>query len=209
MTDQDIFRLMLAEARQNFRAAPRIFNANEMNELRIRPPVWMQEDRKDKLWEQYRNMKGIFENGHVVWGRLIQANAILFEEGADDAPAAWLYSSDPYFEEEVDGLAVIATGLFDTKGEQTGDPAVQRFADMLHDERERQLRLPIPVSMTGGLPVTYTCGVVVRSHLPVPFLADSLFPLIIAPNISEATWILPSRYWPEHMLNVWFSALDG
>ncbi|MCB9934919.1 MAG: hypothetical protein H6840_04420 [Planctomycetes bacterium] len=209
MSDQGIFSLMLAEARHNFRAAPRKFTADEMNDLRVRPPAWMQGDRNDRIWEQYRSMKAIMENGQVVWGFLIQANQVLFQEDSEDAPAAWLYSTDSWFEEDVDGLAEIAHGLFETKGQQTGDPEVQRFADMLHDEHERQLRLPIPKSMTGGRPATYTCGMVVRSHLPVPFLADSLFPLVIAPRYSEATWILPSRFWPEPMLTEWFKALDG
>jgi hypothetical protein len=208
MENEGIFRALLNSTRRNFRPAPRQFSAEEARDLTARPPTWMMEVRRDKIWEQFNKARQIFEQGHVVWGHLIQANQILFEEGPDDAPAAWLYSADPYFEEDVDSLGAIAHGLFETKGKRTGDREVQRFADMLHDERERQLRLPIPKSMTGGRAVTYTCGMIVRKHLPLPFLADALFPLVVAPHVSEATWILPSRYWADDLLNHWFSALD-
>lgn len=203
-----MFGEWIQQTRQNFGKPPRTFSSEVAREIMVLPPAFMHENKKDKFWKQYNEFKAIFAYGSVVWASMIQANAILFQEHPADAPAAYLYSLDPYFDHNPDQLEEIAGNLADTKGRHGYDREVQRFADMLADEFERQLRLPIPKVLTSGHDVVYTCGVIARRHLPLPFLAAGLFPLIVLPGKTDANWVLPSRWWADGLLQFWFEALD-
>jgi hypothetical protein len=45
--------------------------------------------------------------------------------------------------------------------------------------------------------------VVSRNHLPGGRLLDNLFPLLVAPERTEATMILPGRFWPLKLVQSW------
>jgi len=198
-----MFQEIMDDIRRKFGEPPRRFSIGDKLALSASKPLLMPPG--DRLIMQYQHRKEIFRTGKVVWGHIIQANEKLFLPGSECLPAAWLYSLDPHFDEQVEELEDIALDLFDTKGEETGDPELQRFADTLADEYERIMSLPIPKSVTGGRDVTYTVGNVHRRFIPTGRLAQSFFPLVVAPSITPATWILPSRWWSEPLVAMWRS----
>lgn len=204
-----MFGQWIEQTRQNFGNPPRSFSGDVAQQIMVRPPSFLFENKRDKLWKQYNQFNAIFAHGVVVWAHIIQAHHTLFEEHPEDAGAAFLYSLDPYFDDNAFDLEEVAANLFDTKGQRIRDREVQRFADMLADEYERQLLLPIPRSLTRGRDVIYTCGVIARRHLPLPFLARALFPLIVVPGKTDASWVLPSMWWADGLLQMWFEALDA
>lgn len=167
----------------------------------LRAPSWLPAD--DALRRIYDDQWRLRRDGRVVWGHIVQANALLFEPGSGCHPAAAIWSPDPWYDGNLPELAAIAGGMYETKGESTGDPALQRFADLLADEMERQMRLPLPAALTGGRKVFYTTIMVHREHLPEPVLKVPFFPLLACPTGTDATAILPSRWWSPQALQLW------
>ncbi|MET8751916.1 hypothetical protein ABZW32_17715 [Streptomyces sp. NPDC004667] len=68
---------------------------------------------------------------------------------------------------------------------------------MLASEMDREMRLEVPRRLTGSAAVYCTDVIVARRHLPGRVLKDSLFPLLIAPERTAMTMMLPSRFWPS------------
>jgi hypothetical protein len=195
-------RTFLEETRQKLGQAPRSFSIAERFYLHVRPAPWMHASN-DRLLDIYRHRKALLQRGQVVWGHLIQANAQLFRPGANDCPAAAVYSRDPFFDDQLATLSRIANALYDLKGTQPDDPTLARFAHTITDERERIMKLAVPHKLTGGRDVFYTVIMVHRKHLPDGYLTDSVFPLLIHPPDIEATLIVPSRYWSPGLVGRW------
>ncbi len=203
-----MFQAMLHDTRRKFGGPPRRLDGDAIRGIRTSPPDFLHTNPNDALWLQYRQRHAIFTHGEVVWGQVVQANNVLYDDAQPhDAPAAYIYSLDEFFEDDVMALAEIADTLYAIKGEATDNPATQRFADMLGNEYERQLLLQVPYDLTDGRDVYYTCGVIPRGYLPVPQLAAPLFPLVIVPGKTEATWVLPSMWWSQELIDMWIDAV--
>ncbi|MFJ7128784.1 hypothetical protein [Streptomyces sp. NPDC098101] len=67
---------------------------------------------------------------------------------------------------------------------------------MLASEMDREMRLEVPRRLTGSAAVYCTDIVVARRHLPGRTPSESVVPLLIAPEHTEMTMMLPSRFWP-------------
>jgi hypothetical protein len=195
---------LLEQCRQKFGPPPRSFSLRERFYLWMAPPDWMI-GKRDELWRVYRSRKQLVRDGQVVWAALIQANFQLFSPGSSNCPAAVVYSTDPSFDSEPYALEEIARSLFRLKGTAPEDPALQKFAHDLTDERVRSMKLALPHSLTQGRDVFYTCIMVHRPHLPDRYLAAGLLPLVVQPELTEATLILPSRFWSDELLALWRS----
>jgi hypothetical protein len=180
----------------------------ELSAIRSAPPDFMHSNPHDPLWKQFRQRQAIFTHGELVWGQIVQGNSTLYEDGTHDAPAAYIYSLDPEFDDDVITLAEIADTLYELRGETTDSPETQRFADMLGDGYQRELLAQVPYSVTDGRDVYYSCGIIPRKYLPTPRIAMPLFPLVIVPGKTEATWMLPSRWWPTDLIEMWIDALE-
>jgi len=193
----DICREFLGSAPRNFTTA------DWRGGLRMPPPRWLKRMRKDELWEIYHHRKELLQHGRVVWACVVQANEVLFGPGKFDAPAMAIYSPDAYFDDHLEDLLHLGTRLFALKGTQLQDPEEQRFAEIISNERERAMRLRVPDAMTDGHAVISTSIMVHRRHLPDGILVKRMVPLLIHPNTTPATIILPSRYWPPALLYAW------
>lgn len=198
----DALRL-IQETRQKLSMPPRSFSFFDRRALKMRAPFWM--TPLDRLYLVYRQQDHLLEQGQVVWGCIVQANTLLFKTGRGDHPAAVLYSPDPFFDEDVDLLLRIAYGIYSLKGTLPLDETLARFAHMITNEMERQLRLPLPLGMTEGREVFYTTIMVPRKHLPDRKLSQGVFPLLISPEQTPAAMILPSTFWPEPLTRLWVS----
>ncbi|MFI0967492.1 hypothetical protein ACH4S8_39825 [Streptomyces sp. NPDC021080] len=156
----------------------------------------------DPLLEILERQDLLLEQGVVVWASLVQANNLLFEPGRTDHPAVVLYCADREFDDRPEHLRYVARRLFSVKGKLLPDPLLQPFANMLCRELSREMRMPVPQSLTGSTAVYCTNVMVARRHLPTGTLNHALFPLLIHPTCDE-TMILPSRFWPDDLRNAW------
>jgi hypothetical protein len=175
---------------------------------RLRQPAWMRATPDDQLRLVYQDQWPLRKRGRVHWGHIIQANTLLFAPGPHDHPAAVLWSPDEWYDDHLDELARIASSLYSLKGEQTGDAELQRFADLLADERTRKMRLVIPRALTGGRAVFYTTVMVHRRELPVPWLKTPFFPLLTPHADGVATMLMPARDWPDALRRLWVAVGD-
>ncbi|MGW6486256.1 hypothetical protein [Streptomyces sp. NPDC055056] len=160
----------------------------------------------DPLLEILERQDLLLEQGVVVWASLVQANNLLFEPGRSDHPAVVLYCADREFDDRPEHLQYVARRLFSVKGKLLSDPLLQPFANMLCRELSREMRMPVPQSLTGSTAVYCTNVMVARRHLPAGTLNRALFPLLIHPTCDE-TMILPSRFWPDGLRNAWGGVL--
>ena len=193
---------VIAGVRDKLGPAPRSFGFSEWLGLRAWAPwwVWLADD---PLKEVYKRQRTLMREGRVVWGHIVQANELLFESGNGDCPAAALYSPDPALDGQLELLREIAHGLFDLKHTQPSDPELSVFARTLTDEMERLMKVRVPPKLTSGYEVYYTTIMVPRKHVPERKLALPFFPLLIAPQATEATMILPWRYWSTELVDQW------
>lgn len=166
-------------------------------------PKWYRKSKDHRFDRHFSDQEKLLTGGTCVWGQIVQANAQLFQKGKQDTPAAVIYSEDPSAKENPEILYNAAQALYSMKGQEVGDPALQEFADLLANEMDAPLRMPIPVTLTEGIQCYYTSILVARNHLPRRVIGSMLFPLVIHPTETDATMILPHRFWPEFFVNIY------
>ncbi len=172
--------------------------------LRISPPAWMNPSEDDRFLRLYHDQRLLFQQGEVVWAHIIQANEGLFEpHDPDDLPAALVYGSGRYFDDHLDDLSFIAHHLFAIKGREMRHPELAKVAKCLADEIEVRFNHPLPPVLPTAGPIHYSAVMIHRKHLPVPHLAQLWFPLLVCPEQTKMSMILPSRYWAREMIDAW------
>ena len=168
-------------------------------------PEWVWRCKEENgLQLIYKHHRMIRDFGQVVWGCIVQANNELFDRRQhDDCPAVAIYSLDPYFDGRLSELREIASCIFELKGENYEDNELRLFSRVLSNERTTLMKQPVPKYLTGGRDVFYSTIMVHRKQLPVPFLDEVFFPLLVAPEYTTATMILPKEYWGNRTLWMW------
>jgi len=157
----------------------------------------------DAIWRIYLQQGVLLTKGRIVWGTLIQANKQLFHPGMHDCPAMALYSLDPYFDTHPDELMALAHRLFSLKGTRPADRDELHFARVVTDEMDRSMHLPVPLSLTDGRECFASVIMVYRRHLPGRYLSQGLFPLLVRPEMTKVSMIVPSKYWSSDLLRAW------
>jgi hypothetical protein len=158
----------------------------------------------EALLKILREQDLLHERGQIYWGYLVEANNLLFQPTNDHTlPAAIIYSTDPFFDSQIDLLESIANNLSDLKENPSADPEVREFVRITTDEFERILRLELPLSCCHGRSVYYATCLVQPHHLPRGFIAKPWFPIIADFDETEVVKILPSHLWPEKLSMHW------
>jgi hypothetical protein len=150
----------------------------------------------------YEDQKTLFTGGEVVWGHLVQANRLLFSPGSLDHPAAIIFSLDSYFDKNLYNLETIAHKLYEQKG-QEAEPELAYFVDVITDEFKAPFNVQLPYSLTENREVYFTSIMVCRKHLPQNKLISGWFPILTNPGLTNASIILPSRYWDSQLTTLW------
>ena len=207
-----IGREIIELCRERFGPPPRSFPRHADRDLRLGAPLWLRMTRDGALRavldDVLERQEMLLAHGRVVWGSVVQAEASLFRPGRGDRPALVIYSPDPAFDEMPDDLQDIAGRLFGLRGTAPADPDLADFAAMLGDPSRRPSRRPVPRPLVGSLPVFATTVLVARRHLPDRHLAAGTFPLVVHPE-TDSTMLLPGRFWPPPLLELWRAAADG
>lgn len=153
----------------------------------------------------YKDASILYKEGIVANSCLVQANELLFKKGIFDCPACVLFSTDKYYDDNIEELETIATQLYSYKDVENAPNNIRRFTDAITDEHSTLLNVKLPDEITNGRAVYYTSIVVHRKHIPDRYLKHRYVPLLVAPNKTKASIILPKHYWSEEMLDVWNS----
>jgi hypothetical protein len=174
----------------------------------LTPPLWMIKYHDRRFCRLYRDRHILFKHGQIVWGRIVQANTQLFQPGKIDCPADIVCSPDPIFNSNIQDLVRIARELYDLKNQTIEHPEVldlKILADALTNEMEALFNVKIPDSIALDKLVYFTTIMVHRKHIPCGYLKASWFPVLIAPDKTPASMILPARYWSPYLLKIWRS----
>jgi hypothetical protein len=167
----------------------------------IHAPFWIYRNN-DPLVMQYQNQKLLFKEGRVVWCAFIQANELLFRPGQFDHPLCIVYGQGTEYDNHPEMLTEIASTLFSQKNREQYDKELKEFGRIITDEKERNFNLIIPQQYTQGIKTYYTSLMAARKHLQKKILRRKIFPLLIAPEKTQAVMMLPYYYWPRALQKI-------
>jgi len=197
------FQKAINECRAAFGNAPREFSMYREWRNKIPKPFWLLLENDQCYNEILCQQSHLLKRGSIIWGGIIQANSALFSKGSFNHPAAAIYSFDQNVDKSPEVISFIASQLFSYKGMQASNPEIQTFSDKLADEIETDLKLKIPEELTEGVDCFYTSILVHRNHLTNKVLSMKVFPLLVNPEETKATMILPFKYWSKSLINLW------
>ncbi len=167
---------------------------------KLRCPNWA---RRDPLVQVFRDHSILLEEGRVVWAHIIQANSQLFGSGERGCPGEIVY--DPAGAKGPRELAKVAGQMFSLKGTTPYDPALREVADYLSDELTRVFGRKVPRALSNE-PLLYSTIYFTRRHLPHGRLCLPYFPILISDRCEGSTMVLPARWWPKELLELWDQA---
>jgi hypothetical protein len=173
--------------------------------LKIPRPGWVKENYfgDDKLLHFFTGQKKLLTQGMIVWGVLIQANQILYNRGIGNAPGEVVYYRERNINPDVDELVEVSDRIAALKDTSPEDSELKVIADYLTDETVRVFGLPVPRSLSLNLNCAISTVMFSRKHLPNRRLSQSFFPLIVSPEEPHIAMVLPSRYWPDELIEIW------
>jgi hypothetical protein len=203
-----VYQEAISQCAYNFGSSPRrISLLDRLTYWRVIRPQWMQLLPNDPLEKLFLNLTRLRRDGVVVWGHIIQANSLLFSSGSVNCPAEMVYSLEDGTRADPSYLSSVAADLFSLKNTKPNQPEFAPIADYLTNERTRWFGKPVPSSISPRRPCRISTIYVVRKHLPGPSrcLERPLMPIIVHPKPPYVALVLPSRYWPDDLLEWWQS----
>jgi hypothetical protein len=171
--------------------------AEEKHAVRINAPLWIDRDPMRRTFFRHTD---IWNGGKVVWGRIVQANNMLFSPGQDDCPADVLYDTSAKL--PFTALKGPSARLFALRSGATANPEEKAFADHLNNELTRAAGITVPKSIS-ELPLLVSTVLIHRPHLPDGKLSLAFFPVVMNEKHPGAIMVLPSRWWPVGFRELW------
>jgi hypothetical protein len=169
--------------------------------VNMTPPGWITGDPLSTLFE---HEKILLEEGHIVWGALIQANHALFKPGAlFSAPGEVLY--DPAGRMPPALLLDVARRILLLKESEQNDPVPASTAEALADDTRRVFGMAAPEEL---LPYRLLISSTYFEQAQMPDMRMTLpwFPLLISERCPGVVLFLPSIFWPEAFREEWLGA---
>ena len=88
------------------------------------------------------------------------------------------------------------------------DEGLKPFARALTDEMARPMRPRLPRPLCEGKKAYLTTCLIRPSHLPGGHVAAGYFPLLVWPEGTQSVLVLPARYGPEELRELWRESPD-
>lgn len=160
-------------------------------------------DKNHPLSLAAANQNLLYKEGRVVYACVAEANPSIFHEGDDICKATVVFSEDELFDEMPNLLAEIAIKVTALRDTPDLPESCLQILDMLNGKTERKLNVKLPYELSYNKEVYVTAIYVLRQHLPKPYLKRGFFPILVLPEKTDASIILPSHYWSKDMLSEW------
>lgn len=174
---------------------------SQISYLSMPSPSWLARDPLKAAVDTYPKL---WIGGKIVWASLIQANGTLFSVGDNTSPGEVVY--DPVGTLDHTELRKIARKLGALKGTKPSDPVALAIANHLTAETTRAFGLPVPESISSKS-LRVATVLFHREHLPNKRLTLNYFPLLIHPAYPGIAMVLPSRWWPQELIDRWLGAI--
>jgi len=200
---------MFIDFKREIEALRQSFMCDYKNAMKLSKPHFIAHETWHKNYEELSALK---ETGDIHYASLVQANVNLFKYSVfspqyiENAPAAIIFSTDRYYDENPLELQKIATTLFGYKGinELTGSVAPENLkiiVDAVTDEYQCLYNVKLPDDISNKTDVFYTTIMVYRQHIPDKKIIGSIFPVVTRPNNLLSTMILPKQYWTSKFID--------
>lgn len=193
----------LEDSIRRFGRSPRWLLRDRFSYLRIPRPPFLQHFPSDKIGLVFQHSRRVFTRGTVVWGRIIQANSLMFEDGVDDCPGELVYSLEDADVADTSHLQYVAEKLYALKGTTPKDVESARVADYLTKETVRVFGLPVPKSISPRVRCRISTTFFVRKHLPNRRLSGLILPVVVNPQPPHVALPLPAKYWCPDLVRQW------
>ena len=184
------------ESRQKLGAAPRALSRAQRKELLRKAPPWSVGDALSRVTDSQRLL---LEEGRIAPAALVQANSQLWAPDQSDSAALCLWSEHARFESDSRRLRELALSIFDLKDTQPeDDDPLKPIAHAVTAESSRPLNVPLPENWGEENIKFYLSALLVwRAHLPCGFLTSTILPVLVLPEKTDATMILPGQFWAD------------
>jgi hypothetical protein len=173
----------------------------------VQRPDWLDEEPNDGLNLLFEHMDSVWSDGIVVWGHIIQANVLMYEDNDPECPGELVVvlDRDPHI--KLEDLLDIAYEIGSLKDdEQEHDDLALRFiGNYLRDERIRLFGHLVPDCLSPRNHARISTTFFVRKHLPKGRLCCGLLPVLVLPREPYFAMTLPERYWPKDFIDFWVS----
>ena len=193
----------LDRSKAKFGTAPRKFPQSIRNYLKLNKPPWLPQVPDDKINLIFEHSDRVLRDGVVVWGRVIQANQQLFEDGEHDCPGEVVYSLDDSRKVDVGFLEQLATKLFSLKGTEPSHEELAPIANYLTDQMIRVYGLDVPRILSPNLNCKISTVFFDRKHLPNQKLCSLWLPIVVSRSAPFVATPLPERFWPRDLKELW------
>lgn len=165
------------------------------------PPAWLR--GADPLYGAYVHGERLLRNGEVVWGHVVQANTLLFSPASGhDCPAAVLHAEDASCDHALHRLSRAAHEAYELKEKRPVAAGYKEVGAYLADEHTRGSKMPVPPGIARGRRLVITDVLIHRAALPLPYLASTFFPVLVAPDIPTVI-LLPAPLWADDLVEAW------
>ena len=188
--------------------SPRTLASSDVTRL-MRPMPNFDLPSKDPLKQLWSDQLVLQTNGDVGAARLFLVSENFFFEGEGDGPACALYTFDEYLWRQPYLLDDICASLHRYCEEMDSVAPLGAWGGRAYyevsDITRRPFAFQLPPSLSRGHVVYLTTIVIHREHLPIPWLADSLLPILACrdPRITPAALIVPSYFWSLDLVSAW------
>jgi hypothetical protein len=161
-------------------------------------PAWL--GIHDGLWKAEAARPWLIQHGRLVRGWLVMANDLLFHRGERAYPGLVLYA--PAGDVDAESLEEIATAVFEMRGRELVAPQLAALAAELAKPAARPFDLRVPPAVARGHDVRIGSLVIHRKHLPRPYLAAPLLPILVHAEAPAVT-LLPAPLWADDLRDAW------
>lgn len=181
--------------------APRKFSWFErLVRIRCDKPSW--DWKNNELAITINNWYDIYKYGTVAWGKVIQANVLMFSEGIHDCPGELIVCKDNFSYNEIVSLA---HDLYSLKGnsDDLEDLETKDYAMHLEDEHTHRYGIDVPKSIINKDKYFISTIYFQRKHLPNKYISNGLVPVLYLDQLSNRIVTIPHQYWSEEFKNWW------
>lgn len=170
----------------------------------VKRPKWLKKN-PGELETFFDLIPELRRYGRVVWGHIVQANRQLFTPGPLDCPADVVFSLDDASRVDPRRFSAVARGIYALKETQPWDPELSLIAEYVTNEMAAQFGLRIPREISSQHRCLMSTIYIIRKHLPgrAPCLRQKIMPLLVNPEPPHVVMVLPSRYWPDQLIDWW------
>lgn len=154
----------------------------------------------DSLLDIYKEKKILRNSGEIHYAAIVQADINLFAYNELHTPAAVLYATDSYYDENPAALLELANKLYDYKFETTPD-GMEEIVKAVTEDNLRYYNLPLPSFLTPAGTVLYTNVMVFRNHISRGYLTTGIYPVLCSKQ-AKCIFILPYKYWPKEFRKI-------